>query len=348
MKNKQTGRNIAIIGAVSVLVLVVMVEMDGAANLLQAVLSVRLRWLFAVLCMMAFYWLMESQILHLAVRRFYPRQRFMSTVKTSMIGQFFNCVTPFASGGQPVQAYHLTRCGVPLGTASCALMIKFIVYQSVLTLYSLVTLIMRFGMFKAEVSGFAPLVLVGFGVNAAVIAGLVSLCCFPRATRGFLRFAVRALARVRLIKAPDAAYEKLDKELAGFYEGFAVMGRHISLIVQMAVLTVLQLTAMFLIPWALYRSFGLAGASALSILAAGAFVLNLTSFVPLPGAAGGAELGFHMLFAMFFPARLLAASILLWRAATFYLPICMGSFFTVSLNASVPKAKSGGISLPAA
>lgn len=40
-----------------------------------------------------------------------------------------------------MQAVHMVKCGVPLGVASSSLLVKFIVYQGTLTLYSLVILL---------------------------------------------------------------------------------------------------------------------------------------------------------------------------------------------------------------
>ena len=75
------------------------------------------------------------------------------------------------------------------------------------------------------------------------------------------------------------------------------------------------------------KALGMKGVTGLSMLVAQAFVLNVSSFVPLPGAAGGAEYSFHTMFAMFFPVQLLALAVLLWRIVTFYLPICVGTAF---------------------
>ena len=307
---KQTA-SLLVLTAVSILAAVLLVAADGPAGFLNALRSASPYWLAAALGLMLLYWLLEAVALHLPLRRLHPGQRFRATLQTSMIGQLFNCITPFASGGQPIQAYHLTRGGVPLGTASCVLLAKFIVYQCVLTAYSLVTLILRFRFFQGRVQNLGWLVLVGFGVNAAVIAGLLCLSCFPQGTKRFLHGALGLLTRLRLIKQPGQAGERLNRSLADLYAGLAEIGKNVGVMLQMAMLTAVQLTAFFLIPLMLYYSFGLTGMSAFSILAAGAFVLNLTSFVPLPGAAGGAELGFSLLFALFFPARVLAASALL-------------------------------------
>lgn len=106
--------------------------------------SVRLRWLVGAAGLMVVYWVLESTELHLALKRFSPQQAPCDTFRATMIGQFFNCITPFASGGQPMQALYLMKKGVALSFASCSLLIKFIVYQFVLTLYSAVTLALCF------------------------------------------------------------------------------------------------------------------------------------------------------------------------------------------------------------
>ena len=89
--------------------------------------SVRLRWLAGAAGLMVVYWVLESTELHLALKRFSPQQAPCDTFRATMIGQFFNCITPFASGGQPMQALYLMKKGVALSFASCSLLIKFIV-----------------------------------------------------------------------------------------------------------------------------------------------------------------------------------------------------------------------------
>ena len=100
------------------------------------------------------------------------------------------------------------------------------------------------------------------------------------------------------------------------------------MILYTVVLSTLQLTVYFLVPYFILRAFGL-NASAFSMIAAQAFVLMISSFVPLPGAAGGAELSFFTFFKLFFPANLLNISVLVWRLVTFYLTVCVGMCFTL-------------------
>lgn len=340
MKTKKGNLLIVLASAALLFYLVLGQENPGRVwGLLQ---RMNLLWIAAALALMVLYWLLESGVLHLALRRFHPKQRFGDTVQTSMIGQFFNCVTPFSSGGQPMQAYHLAKTGVSLGSASCALLLKFVVYQFVLTLYSALTLLFFFGEFSSQIQGLGLLVLAGFGINLGVIAGLLCLCFFHRGTARFVGWMVELLARVRLVKNPQQTHRYLAGELEQFHRGFEVMARNRGLILRMALLTGVQLTGYLLIPFCIFQAFGLGQVSVLRMVSAEAFVLNVTSFVPLPGAAGGAELSFHSMFGLFFPKTHLALGILLWRMFTFYLPILVGFGFTLLFTRSLRRQRLPG------
>lgn len=189
--------------------------------------------------------------------------------------------------------------GVSLSFASCSLLIKFIVYQFVLTIYSALTLLLCFKSFAGRISSIGWLIFVGFGVNLLVITGLLCLGFLRRPTEKVLYGSVSLLKKVKLIseQAASKAKERIQKELMEFYEGFAQIRQDIGGILAMSALTAVQLTAFFLIPLCIFYAFGLGKADVLLMICAGAFVLNFTSFIPLPGAAAGAEIGFHTISA---------------------------------------------------
>lgn len=298
----------------------------------KMMLGMRPLWILAAMGLMVVYWVFESLGLHLAVSRFVPTQNPGDTFCATMIGQFFNCITPFSSGGQPMQAWYLVKKGVSLSFASCSLLIKFIVYQFVLTIYSALTLLLCFKSFAGRISSIGWLIFVGFGVNLLVITGLLCLGFLRRPTEKVLYGSVSLLKKVKLIseQAASKAKERIQKELMEFYEGFAQIRQDIGGILAMSALTAVQLTAFFLIPLCIFYAFGLGKADVLLMICAGAFVLNFTSFIPLPGAAAGAEIGFHTIFSIFFPTHILSVAILFWRLLTFYLPICVGGCFTAT------------------
>ena len=159
MKNKKV--NYIIIGICLVIMLVTLFLTDSPENLWNALCTANPLWLLCGLGCMLAYWLLETRALFLVIdglrkvsqsngRRLKPTE----CLRVSMVGQLFNCITPFASGGQPMQAYMLSKYGQSVGTASSALLARFIVYQFVLTVYSVVVLVFKFTFFLEQVSGF--------------------------------------------------------------------------------------------------------------------------------------------------------------------------------------------------
>ncbi|MCI8553585.1 MAG: flippase-like domain-containing protein [Clostridiales bacterium] len=300
---------------------------DGFDKIWAAVCAANPFWIAGAVLLMVAYWLLEAVILHLVVLKFSRRQRFFRTLHTSMIGQFFNCITPSASGGQPMQAVHMVKSGVPLGHATCALLIKFMVYQTTLTLYSLVILLIKYQEFSSQIHGFGFLILIGFFISAAVMAGLVCICFFRRFTRWAAEGVVSLLHRLHLVRDKQARLDYIERELCQFHDSFHVIRQNIGMIVGMTALSAVQLTVFYLIPYCIYLSFGLGGAPVSTVLSAQSFVSLMSSFVPLPGAMGGAEFSFHVLFDTLMPEQVLSTAILFWRLITFYLPILTGLFF---------------------
>lgn len=302
-------------------------QVDGAKGLWEALTTASPAWLGAAVGLMGIYWGLEALILHLSVKQFHPFQPFRNSLQTAMIGQLFNCITPFASGGQPAQVLHMGRAGVPVGSCACALTVKFVVYQFVLTVYSSITLLFKFADFSSQIHGLKYLVLTGFVINTAVIMGLLCICFGRKGTEKFLESIIRFFAWMKLVRNPEALCRSMKIQTALFYNSFSAIRKEKCLLAKMGLLSAVQLTAYFLVPYTLLRCFHVRPDSIFSMLVAQAFVLNVSSFVPLPGAAGGAEYSFHTMFAMFFPVQLLALAVLLWRIVTFYLPICVGTAF---------------------
>ena len=329
---KGYAKGLAFIAGTFAVLCIWLLKQYSIQALWKMMLGMRPLWILAALGLMVVYWVFESLGLHLAVSRFVPTQNPGDTFCATMIGQFFNCITPFSSGGQPMQAWYLVKKGVSLSFASCSLLIKFIVYQFVLTIYSALTLLLCFKSFAGRISSIGWLIFVGFGVNLLVITGLLCLGFLRRPTEKVLYGSVSLLKKVKLIseQAASKAKERIQKELMEFYEGFAQIRQDIGGILAMSALTAVQLTAFFLISLCIFYAFGLGKADVLFMICAGAFVLNFTSFIPLPGAAAGAEIGFHTIFSIFFPTHILSVAILFWRLLTFYLPICVGGCFTAT------------------
>lgn len=333
MGQKKSQRiNLIICAIAFVVMIVVMLFVDKPENLLNAFLALNPLFLVAAVGLILLYWFFEGAALHTVMKSVHKKQRFKDSMSVSMTGQYFNCITPFASGGQPIQAYYLVKFGAPLSSALTALLSKFIAYQFVLTVYCTILLIMR----GSAINNGAMIVLVviGFAVNAAVIVGLLTLAFFQKAAKKVSHFFVRVLGKLRIVKDVDAKIDFMDKEMDLYIENFKFIKSRPWLIIRLFLISALQLTCYFSITYVIYLGFGLSGADYFTVIAYQAFILLITSFVPIPGALGASEGSYALFFMSIFSTSYLTLSTFVWRFLTFYLAIIIGMTVTLVINRS--------------
>lgn len=118
---KGYAKGLAFIAGTFAVLCIWLLKQYSIQALWKMMLGMRPLWILAALGLMVVYWVFESLGLHLAVSRFVPTQNPGDTFCATMIGQFFNCITPFSSGGQPMQAWYLVKkeCPSPLPAVPC-------------------------------------------------------------------------------------------------------------------------------------------------------------------------------------------------------------------------------------
>lgn len=247
---------------------------------------------------------------------------FKNAFKSCMVGQFFSAVTPGASGGQPMQVYALSKAGVDPGHATSALVQKFLVYQSTITIYSAFAIFFKSHLFRGDavhvMKGFS---IFGFCSQAFVIV-LILLFSFNRTlTSKIIKFIFTLLSKLKIIKSPDSKIENMETQLEYFHISNNRLYRNQSLVLEAYVCSAIQITCMFIVPYCIYRAFHLRGVSVFDIIACQAFVTMISSFMPLPGGSGVAEGGFLVFFRSFFTEQTIKPAVLLWRTITYFLTI---------------------------
>ena len=320
MKSFLKRNLITIIGIVlSVGMVIYFCLTTGLEGFVQSFSRLNVTWLIAAVSCMLLYWLCEALALHVLIHHLYPHRRFRRTLRVAMIGQLYNAVTPFASGGQPMQLYEMTvNDHISMGNAGSILARRTIVFQACSTFSFAAALIYAYRFFREHVSEFSILTLAAMAVNVLYLGALILLTRSPRLTRSIGGKCIRLLHRLHLIKNPERATATVERQLDLFHSStnaFSSAGKDQLL---SCGITLVQLAGYFLIPYCLYRSFGLASTPAPLMMAAAAYVYSISAFIPLPGGSGAAEGSFYMLFLLFFSSVSIAPAMLLWRTITYY------------------------------
>lgn len=250
----------------------------------------------------------------------------------SFAGFYFSSITPSATGGQPAQVYYMSRDGIPAAHGALNMMLIAVCYQVTVIGYALAVLVFRSDLLANLGTGLGALLLFGGGVNLALTAGMLGLMFAPNAVRRLMEGVLNLGVRLRLVKDPSSAQERLERQVEEYRQGAECLRRNLSLLPALAGLTILQLTALFSVPYMVYLAFGLSGYGPLELLCTQALVTLAVSSLPLPGAVGASEGGFVAAMTLFFGSGLVTPAVLVSRGISFYAFLLVSGGITLCLH----------------
>ncbi|MBR6530459.1 MAG: flippase-like domain-containing protein [Clostridia bacterium] len=349
------------IGICAAIMIYFVISTGGFGELWDLIIHSRMRWIFAALGAAIMVWMMESASFHAISIHVYDGWKFTHSFVSSMVGLLYCAVTPFSTGGQPMQIYSLHKKGMTTGAATAIVAVHSMVYQIGLVLFSLVMVILRLSYFSENVSGFAWLLILGLVVNVLYVTFLVLLILAPKTTDKIIHGLFMLLGKLHIFKNAEERYQKINTQLMLFHENISQLGRSVKMYFFSILFSFFQFVFQCLIPYFLYVACFYdktiyVKEDILTVMAAQAFVLMVTFFVPTPGAAGGAEISFYGFFGNFYNKILtaaneagrlvsenggaytqeeinsmasskLAGTMFIWRFLSFYLTIIAGAVF---------------------
>lgn len=306
-----------------------MITVDGMENIISVLHQVDYRWVIIGIICLCCHWFCEAMTLHIPIKKMYPKNSILTSIRVSMIGQLFNNITPFSSGGQPMQAYELTKTGKKVSDSLSALAVKFIVTQTALVVTTLVVICLEFDFFAKLMQDYIWIAIVGVAANIIAIIVVFIAGMKKRAITIITTPIIKFLGKIKIIKKPEEKIEKLDKSIDNFGKQFRFMKEQKVIVLQMFIFAVIESLLYYSLTYVVYRAFGNYGITFLQIIPVQAFLLLIMTFIPTPGSGVGAEGGFLLLFNSIFKQGTINMSILFWRIYTFYLPIIVGALFLI-------------------
>lgn len=299
----------------------------------HALSNMEWEWLGLSVVMVVLYWVFESVCMQFFSNEMWPNFKFKDTLKCTVIGQYFNCITPLSSGGQPFQAYYYNRFGMPLSKSMPMLVCRFVTYQLATTTFCAIVLILRLPLFTEKYPELMVLVCIGFVGGLGLLAILLAIAFWRRGIVKAVQVIFRLLGRIHIFKDPEARIESTTKTIDDAYREMKFLFHKPKLFLKSIAVTFVQLFEYFAISYVIARGLGIADADLLTVVACQSFVYMISSFVPTPGAMGAAEGSYAAFLGMIYPtASYVALSTFIWRFLTFYFPIVVGMLTTLVVN----------------
>ena len=243
---------------------------------------------------------------------------FFKCLKYAFIGFFYCSITPTASGGPPMQVYYMKKDGAEISASFLAILIITVSYQIGSSILGLFMFLLRRAMILETIGLLKYFLLYGIIVNLILVTIFISLAFYKSLLHRLLFGAVRVLAKLKVIKKPDATKKKIEFQLEEYKNGLDYIKTHSRVLLFVFLSTVVQILSRLSVPFIVYKSFGLTGYHYLDILALQSILALAVDSLPLPGAIGAAESSFLLINRAIFGANFLFSAMLLSRGINFY------------------------------
>lgn len=262
--------------------------------------------------------MLEGVMIWYLLRGIQGTAKFKDCIRYSFVGFLYSGITPSATGGQPMQLYHMKRDGNDLSASMVVLMTVALVYKLVLVLMGIAMVLFGFPVLKENLGNYLHLFYLGMFLNTALVVVLLVVMIFPGFARWMILRAENLLVRVRILKKSSWRTARISQFIESYQHAVQFLLRHQKQVAVVILATFGQRCLVFILPYIVYRGFGLEGADALTILMIQMSIYLAVDMLPLPGAQGITELMYKRAFRDVFTVKYVVPSMCVTRGISFY------------------------------
>ena len=328
--------NFLLILAIGALSLFLSVGSEGA-GFVDALVSSDKRFLLIMAGLMLCYYLIDALILFIICKDLKYRITYKQSFVTNMTGVLFSDLTPSSTGGQFAQVYVFHNQGVPAGIGSGILAMCFVTYQIVIIIYATIAMLCNYQTIFSNQQT-TVIAIVGFIVNVVITGGFFLATKLKKVHTFLTVSCLKFLEKIHLVKDYDKTSKTVNKSFEEFRNVSSILFSRKALFFKVCLCHVLKLTLLYSVPFfaALSLKVPLTAANYPNFLSLAAAISLFNTFMPIPGASGGSEASFMLLFG-FLGQATASSAMLIWRSFTFY----FGLLISVLVVAFAKDTKGG-------
>ena len=265
---------------------------EDLSSMMGAIRSARKQWLIPGVALVAFFIWGESIIIWYMMRSYGIRLHRRTCFLFSSVGFFFSCITPSASGGQPMQIYYMKKEKIPIPVSTVILMIVTITYKFVLVAVGIGIALFGRGFLHRYLEGILPVFYLGLVLNIFCVTFMTILVFHPKT---FMVKGLAILEKLHVLRRKEGRLKKLEDSMDVYRNTAAYLREHPGVIINVIGITFIQRFALFAVTWFVYRAFSLSGTGFWTVVLLQAVISVSVDMLPLPGGIMENFLSVHFL-----------------------------------------------------
>lgn len=298
------------------------------------------KFIFIGFLIMVLYIILECTIINILIKTIQKTKVRFLAVKIAMMGFYYNLVTPFASGSQPMQIYALNKYDINLSKSIAIVTNKTVLFQTVVTIYSAVIIFLNIEILKNELPSMLVLMSIGMVMNIVSLLGGMLIVLTPNTMKIIVKVIVNILYRLNIFKSLNKKIHTINKFIDEYSYSIKLFIKNKKALFLSIILTIIQLTVFFSISYCVYKAFNLNGLSLFEVLSLQVFLYMSVSPIPTPGNVGANEVAFLTIFANVFPGNIIGYSVFLYSIYVYYFLVVVCGLFTIHTHYHMNKRKN--------
>ncbi len=298
------------------------------------------KFIFIGFLIMVLYIILECTIINILIKTIQKTKVRFLAVKIAMMGFYYNLVTPFASGSQPMQIYALNKYDINLSKSIAIVTNKTVLFQTVVTIYSAVIIFLNIEVLKNELPSMLVLMSIGMVMNIVSLLGGMLIVLTPNTMKIIVKVIVNILYRLNIFKSLNKKIHTINKFIDEYSYSIKLFIKNKKALFLSIILTIIQLTVFFSISYCVYKAFNLNGLSIFEVLSLQVFLYMSVSPIPTPGNVGANEVAFLTIFANVFPGNIIGYSVFLYSIYVYYFLVVVCGVFTIHTHYHMNKRKN--------
>ena len=324
MKSKKWLSAVLFLGLAALTFYVIFKNQD-IDELFEAVRNMHKGYLCLAVATALFFVSAEGILIWYMLRALEEKVSFWGSLKYAFIGFFYSGITPSATGGQPMQLYHMSKDGYKIGHSTVVLLSAAVFYKLVLVLMGIGICIFWWTGLRTHLGDYLPIYFLGLFLNAALVVALLAVMLNGPGMEKFLCRAEARLVKMHLLKSSETRQAQIHTMIAQYHNAVQFLKTHVKSLLFLMLITILQRCAVFGLTYFVYRGLGLSGTNAFVIMALQAVVYISVDMLPLPGSQGITEVMYAAVFGKIFTGSSLMVSMCISRGLNFYLPLLISA-----------------------
>lgn len=328
---KKAVFNIIFLIAIFSLTMYLVFRGEDIHDIAEVIRDADLRFLLVGIFCVILFILGESVIIFYMMRSLGAKVKMGHCALYSFVGFFFSCITPSATGGQPMQIYYMKKDKLPVPVTTLVLMIVTITYKAVLVVIGALLCLFGRTFLERYMGEFIWVFYLGVALNVFCVTLMLVLVFAPGLAKWMMIKGLKILEHFRFLHPKHKRLEKLEASMDLYHETAAFWAEHKGIILNVFLITFVQRVILFTVTYWVYCSLGLRKCDIFTITILQAVISVSVDMLPLPGGMGISETLYMVMFVPVF-GEVLLPSMLLSRGISYYGQLLLSAVMTCAAH----------------